>query len=141
LKEQYRKEFTRKFLRLQSALQEEQRIQEEQRKLEEKQRQKLLHEKLQQEEERKKRILQQISEKKVQRNLQPLRVSSYDDLKLFLKVEIGITQTQQMELWTKYMPKIGLKNSFVVWELFFENECESFDELRTVLGNFISINY
>lgn len=42
LEEQYRNEFTQKFLRLQFEYQEEHRIQEEQRQLEEKQRQKLI---------------------------------------------------------------------------------------------------
>ncbi|WP_342431082.1 hypothetical protein [Neobacillus sp. FSL H8-0543] len=84
--------------------------------------------------------MQQISDKKLQRNQQPLRVSSYDDLKLFLKEQIGLTQTQQMELWTKYMPKIGYHNSNIVWNLFVENDCKSFAELRTVLRNFVSKN-
>jgi hypothetical protein len=139
VEEQYRKELTQKFQRLQFEFQEQQRIQKELRQLEEEQRQKLMQEKLQQEEERRKKILQQVSEQKSQGNQQLISVSSYDDLKLFLKERIGLTQSQQMELWTNYLPKIGYKNSNVVWELFVEHDCKSFKELRIVLRNFILI--
>lgn len=137
LEAQYQTEFIQKFKQLQFVFQEQQRIEEERKKLEE-ERQKLMHEKLQQEQERRRKILEQISSQKIIGNQESIRVSSYDDLKFLLKKRIGLTQRQQMELWTKYMPKIGFINSSVVWDLCVKHNCKSFDELRTVLENFIS---
>ncbi|WP_026573931.1 competence protein CoiA family protein [Bacillus sp. UNC438CL73TsuS30] len=135
LEVQYQNEYIQKYKQLQIAVKEQQRIEKERNQQEEEARQKLM----QQEQERKKKILEQISSQKLRGSQEPISVSSYDDLKFLLKKRIGLTQRQQMELWTHYMPKIGLKNSGVVWDLFIENECKSYDELRKVLQNFISV--
>jgi ssDNA-binding Zn-finger/Zn-ribbon topoisomerase 1 len=139
LEVQCQNEYIQKYKQLQFAVKEQQRIEKERKQLEEEARQKLMKEMLQQEQERKKKILEQISSQKLRGSQEPISVSSYDDLKFLLKKRIGLTQRQQMELWTHYMPKIGLKNSGVVWDLFIENECISYDELRKALQNFISV--
>lgn len=138
LENQYQNEFIQKSKQLQFAFKEQQRIEKERKQHEEKAKQKLMQEMLQQEQERRKNFLEQISSQKTKGNQEPIRVSSYEDLKILLKRHTGMTQRQQMELWTNYMPKIGLKNSSLVWDLFQEYNCNSFDELRTVLQNFIS---
>lgn len=138
LEVQYQNEFIQKFKQLQNEYHEQQRLEEERWQQEEEARRKLMEEKLQQEQERTKKILEQVSKQKLQGNQERTSVSSYDDLKFLLKERIGLTQPQQMELWNKYMPKIGLKNSSLVWELFVKYDCMSFDELRTVLHHFIS---
>jgi hypothetical protein len=138
LEVRYQNDFIQKFKQLQFAFTEQQRIEKERKKQEEEARQKLMQEMLQQEQERRKKILEQISSQKLQGNQEPIRVSSYDTLKFLLKERIGLTQRQQMELWTSFMPNIGIKNSSVVWDLFVGHGCKSFDELRTVLQKFIS---
>ncbi|EOR24344.1 hypothetical protein A499_08357 [Niallia nealsonii AAU1] len=153
LEAQYQNEFIQKFKQLQFDFYEQQRIEKERQKQEEEKRQKLMQQRLEQEEfkkqqlmqqrleqeEQRRKILKQISEQKLNSNLETMRVSSYDSLKLLLKKRIGLTQSQQMELWTTFMPVIGYKNSDVVWDLFVKHDCKSFGELRTVLQNFISI--
>ncbi len=57
---------------------------------------------------------------------------SYNDLKVLLKKKINLTQKEQMELWTKIMPKIGY-NSTYIWNLVVENNCRAFAELRDIL--------
>lgn len=141
LEAQYQNEFIQKFKQLQFEFQEKQRFEEERRQQEEETRQKLMQEILQQEQERRKKILEQMSKQKLQGNPKRNSVSTYDDLKFLLKERIGLTQPQQMELWNIYMPKVGFKNSSVVWNLFVKHDCKSFDELRTVLQNFISARH
>ncbi|HDR7352960.1 Competence protein CoiA-like family [Bacillus cereus] len=58
---------------------------------------------------------------------------SYSTLKILLKEEIGLTPREQMELWTKYMPLIGIKNSQTVWNLTVENNCQTFEDLKKIL--------
>jgi hypothetical protein len=58
---------------------------------------------------------------------------TYPELTLLLKERTGLTQKGQMELWTRYMPKIELKNAQKVWEIIEENKVKSFEELRTFL--------
>lgn len=59
---------------------------------------------------------------------------SYNDLKILLKERIGLTQKEQMELWTRYMPSIGIKNSKLVWDLVIEYDCNCFNELKVILN-------
>ena len=138
LEAQYQNEFIQKFKQLQFAFNEQQRIEKERRQQEEETRQKLMQEMLQQEQERRQKIIEQVSKQKLQGNWERNSVSSYDDLKFLLKERIGLTQPQQMELWNIYMPKVGYKNSRLVWDLFVKHDCKSFGALRTVLQNFIS---
>ena len=62
---------------------------------------------------------------------------SYGELKTLLRERIHLTQKEQMELWTRFMPQLGLGNSSRVWELVVENNCQSFNELRIILQNVI----
>jgi competence CoiA-like predicted nuclease len=139
LEAQYQNEFIQKFKQLQFNFYEQQRIEKERQQQEEETRRKLMEEKLRQEQDRRKKILEQVSKQKLHGNQERTSVSSYDDLKFRLKERIGLTQPQQMELWNIYMPKVGYKNASVVWDLFIEYDCKSFNELRVVLQNFISV--
>jgi hypothetical protein len=138
LEVQYQNQFIQIFKQLQFKYLEQQRIEKEQQQQEEEARQKLRQEMLQQEQERKRKVLEHSSPQTDKENQEQIRVLSYDDLKFLLKRQIGLTQRQQMELWTTYMPVIGYKNSSLVWDLSIKHDCKSFDELRTVLQNFIS---
>lgn len=60
----------------------------------------------------------------------------YNELKKLLKDKIGLTQSEQMELWTRYMPKIGIKNSQKVWDIVESRKLESFGELRAILKEY-----
>lgn len=60
-------------------------------------------------------------------------IMNYSELKSLLKDRIGLTQSEQMELWTKYMPKIGIKNAQKVWDLVEIQKLKSFGELREIL--------
>lgn len=136
---QYQKKFTQKYEQLRFAFHEQQRREKELEQQEEDKRQKLIQEKFQKDQERRKRILEAASKQQKLREKEGITtVTSYNDLKFLLKERIGLTQPQQMELWTIYMPKIGLKNSRIVWDIFISNECNTFNELRTALQNFIS---
>ncbi|MDQ0157397.1 competence protein CoiA family protein [Robertmurraya andreesenii] len=145
-------EFVQEFKQLQFEFKERLRIEQERKLQEEEKREILMQQILKQEEikkqqliqqrleqeERHRKILKQVSEQKLNSNPETTRVSSYDSLKSLLKERIGLTQSQQMELWTTFMPVIGYKNSDVVWGLFVKNDCKSFGELKIVLQNFIS---
>ncbi|MBM7662271.1 hypothetical protein JOC85_003078 [Bacillus mesophilus] len=113
---------------------------------------KLHEEYLRNEEEKEKRKFEEAErERKQKKELQEIRlkelinqrkkekvstVLSYNDLKSLLKKKIGLTQKEQMELWTKYMlGKIGPSNSKVVWEIVTTNNCENFNDLKAVLDN------
>ncbi|UJW57969.1 competence protein CoiA-like family [Bacillus sp. A116_S68] len=61
------------------------------------------------------------------------RPMTYPELTRLLKVRIGLTQKEQIELWTRYMPKVGLKNAQKVWGIVEENNVKSFDELRRLI--------
>ncbi|WP_407272663.1 competence protein CoiA family protein [Radiobacillus sp. PE A8.2] len=70
--------------------------------------------------------------------LEPEEELSYQQLQKLLKEKINLTQKEQNELWNRYMPRIGYKNSAVVWKLTVDNRCVSFDDLRRVLKEFIN---
>jgi hypothetical protein len=133
--EEYRKEFVKKFQQLQFQFQEQQRIQKEQRQLEEYQKKKLMEEMVEQRLERKQQLLRQMLEQKPQPSNQPKKNLTYSELKTLLRERIHLTQKEQMELWTRFMPQLGLGNSSLVWELVVEHNCQSFNELRTILQN------
>lgn len=60
---------------------------------------------------------------------------TYPELTRLLKERIGLTQNEQMELWTMYMPKIGLQYAQKVWEVVEENNLNSFEELKMTIRN------
>jgi hypothetical protein len=57
------------------------------------------------------------------------RPMTYPELTRLLKDRIGLTQKEQMELWTGYMPKIGLQNAQKVWDIVEKKDVISFQEL------------
>lgn len=57
---------------------------------------------------------------------------TYNELKQLLKERIGLTQKEQMQLWNRYMPRIGY-NSSVIWNIVISNECKSFSDLKRYL--------
>lgn len=92
-------------------------------------------------EEKKKQSLQQLIDQK--QPLSPNRIGenlSYAELKSRLRERIHLKQREQMELWNYFMPKVGLKNSALIWNLVVEHDCETFDELRLVLKNHLRIS-
>ncbi|MEL3972046.1 competence protein CoiA family protein [Rossellomorea oryzaecorticis] len=129
IESEQRKAFQEKIKQKKESFAEQLRYQEEMRKL-----------RLEQEEEERKRkaeeqdlILKELLE---QRKGDKINTElNYNELKRLLKERIGLTQKEQMELWTRHMPKIGINNSRVVWELVIENNCTSFNELRPILEN------
>ncbi|EKN65946.1 competence protein CoiA-like family [Neobacillus bataviensis LMG 21833] len=133
VEEENRKEFIKKFQLLQIQFQEQQRVLDEQRKFEERQREKLRQEMIEQEQEREKQLLQQMLEQKQQTRNQTAINLSYGELKTLLRERIHLTQKEQMELWTRFMPQLGFGNSSRVWELVVENNCQSFNDLRIIL--------
>jgi hypothetical protein len=135
VEEENRKEFKKKFQLLQIQFQEQLRMQEKQERLEERQREKLMQEMIEQEQERKKQLLQQMLDQKGQNGNQASINLTYGELKTLLRERIHLTQKEQMELWTRFMPQLGLGNSSRVWELVVENNCQSFNDLRIILQN------
>lgn len=139
VEEENRKEFMKGFKLRKFHLHERQRIQEEQSRIEAEQREKSRLEIIEQEPERKKQLLQQVLEQKQQTSKQSAINLSYGELKTLLRERIHLTQKEQMELWTRFMPQLGLGNSSRVWELVLENNCRSFNDLRNILQNTIRI--
>ena len=111
------------------------------RQLEEEQRKKLMQERFEQDQEQKKILLQQMLEQKQKGVHQTSYNISYNDLKSLLRERIHLTQKEQMELWTRFMPQIGLTNSGLVWKLVEENDCKSFNDLRIILQNTVRNGY
>lgn len=120
--EEHRKNFLNKYLQAKESFLAEQRRQEEER---------------QQEKEKKRQLLQQLLAQNQQHTSQDKigEILSYADLKSLLRERIHLKQREQMELWNNFMPKIGLNNSALVWNLVVEHGCTTFDELRIVLKN------
>jgi hypothetical protein len=141
VEEESRKEFMKEFKQRQFQFQEKRRLQEEQRQLEATQREKLRQEMIEQEQALKKQLLQQMLAQKNQSSNQPTKSLTYSELKTLLRERIHLAQKEQMELWTRYMPQLGLGNSSRVWELVIENNCLSFNELRPILQNIIRKQY
>lgn len=74
---------------------------------------------------------QLIEERKMVTAKQVEKPMAYTELTKLLKERIGLTQKEQMELWTKFiLRKIGPKNCKKVWDIVEENNITSFDELR-----------
>ncbi|WML46695.1 competence protein CoiA family protein [Neobacillus sp. PS3-34] len=62
------------------------------------------------------------------------RTLSYTDLKTQLRARIGLTQSQQMDLWTNYMlRRVGVGNSHLVWDIVEENNVTTYTELKRLL--------
>ncbi|MFE7062058.1 competence protein CoiA family protein [Sutcliffiella sp. NPDC057660] len=58
---------------------------------------------------------------------------TYNELKQLLKERIGLTQKEQMQLWNRYMPRIGLNNSKLIWDIVINNDCKNFSDLKRFL--------
>ncbi|WLR54602.1 competence protein CoiA family protein [Mesobacillus subterraneus] len=117
--DEHRKNFLNKYQQAKESFIAEQRRQEEEK---------------QQEKEKKRQLLQQLLDQK--QHTSPSKIGenlSYADLKILLREKIHLKQREQMELWNYFMPRIGLNNSALVWNLVVEHGCTTFDELRNVL--------
>ena len=122
--EEHRKIFLNKYQHAKESFLEEQRRQEEERH---------------REAERKRQLLQQLLDQK--QHISPNQIEehiSYADLKSLLRERIHLKQSEQMELWNHFMPKIGFNNSALVWNLVVEHNCTTFDELRIALKNYLA---
>ncbi|WP_080848396.1 competence protein CoiA family protein [Cytobacillus gottheilii] len=127
IEEEYRKVFQDKINQKRDEKAEQQRHEEETRK-----------KRLEQEEKERKRNTEEremILNNLLQQNaIDKIRIElTYNELKRLLKEKISLTQKEQMELWTKFMPKIGLKNSNIVWEIVLNNNCKNFSDLKVHL--------
>ena len=121
--DELRKIFLNNYQRAKESFLEEQRKQEEERH---------------QEAERKMLLLKQLLDQK--QDTSPNQIGehiSYADLKSLLRERILLKQSEQMELWNHFMPKIGFNNSALVWNLVVEHNCTSFEELKIVLRNYL----
>jgi hypothetical protein len=121
--DELRKIFLNKYQLAKESFLEEQRRQEEERH---------------HEAERKKLLLKQLLDQK--QDTSPNQFGehiSYADLKSLLRERIHLKQSEQMELWNHFMPKIGFNNSALVWNLVVEHNCTSFEELKIVLRNYL----
>ncbi|WP_458413287.1 competence protein CoiA family protein [Schinkia sp. CFF1] len=63
---------------------------------------------------------------------------TYNDLKVLLRKKIGLTQPEQMDLWTRYMPAIRY-NSKLVLDLVVKYDCKTFNELKVILNKIIKL--
>lgn len=120
IEKQQREIFLKRYQQLNEAFLEKQRLEKEKQQLEIEQKQQYLQ-----------KLLEQKQLHKAETSL------SYNDLKALLRERIQLKQREQMELWNHFMPKIGLKNSALVWQLVQEHNCTSFDELRNILQHTI----
>ncbi|WP_061809641.1 competence protein CoiA family protein [Rossellomorea vietnamensis] len=107
---------------------ERQKLEDEMKKLKLAQEEEMRKVELQEQELRLKKLIDQRKAESINRAM------SYEELKQLLREKIGLTQKEQMELWTNYLPRIGLKNSQLVWEIVLENNCRSFTDLKAALG-------
>lgn len=123
MEEHYRNQFTERYQKLKKQKEEEERLIQE------------LEEKRRKEQEEQLELLRQqkIEDRKKQMEANK-NAMSYNDLKVLLKKKINLTQSEQNELWSKYMlPIIGAKNSQMVWDLVEQNDVRSFEELKRLL--------
>jgi hypothetical protein len=123
MEERNRKQFIEKYQTLKKQKEEEERLKQELEKKRIKEQEKQLE-----------WIHQQKIEDRKKQMEATKNVMSYNDLKVLLKKKINLTQSEQNELWSKYMlPKIGAKNSQLVWDLVEQNDVKSFEELKRML--------
>ncbi|EJS68621.1 competence protein CoiA family protein [Bacillus cereus] len=55
---------------------------------------------------------------------------TYPELTSLLRKKINLTRSQQMELWTKFMPKVGYINVEKIWSIVEEHNVQTFTELK-----------
>jgi hypothetical protein len=123
LEEQNRLEFVQRYLTLLAQHHEQQRLKEEERQrqlIEEEERKEII---------RKRRLEQtDVYAGSYDENM------SYQDLKSLLREKIQLKQKEQMELWYTYMPLVGYKNSYLVWNLVVEHKCKDYSALKSLLN-------
>ncbi|MGF2614608.1 competence protein CoiA-like family [Rossellomorea vietnamensis] len=130
LEEEYRQEFLEKLNYKKKQLVENRRREEERERIRLEQ---LEEDRRREAEEREKRFKELMERKDSATTSTSL---NYNELTRLLRKRIGMTQKEQMELWTRYMPNIGYKNSNVVWDIVVNHNCKNFGELKILLDTY-----